>query len=134
MMLPRGGKPGLEDFQSQIFTQGADFHHQPARKARAHTLVESFEFGRRTIGGDDHLPAGIDQGIERMAKLDLRRLALQELEVIDHQNVDGAQRILEGECILRPQRGDKAVHEPLSGKIKHLSLGRAVSSPGDRLK
>ena len=69
-----------------------------------------------------------------MAELGLRRLALQELQVVDHQHVDAAQRLLEGERGLRAQRRDEAVHELLGGEIEHLALAAGVAGPGDRLQ
>ena len=69
-----------------------------------------------------------------MAELGLGRLALQELQVVDHQHVDAAQRLLEGERGLGAQRRDEAVHELLGGEIEHLALGAVVAGPGDGLQ
>ena len=45
-----------------------------------------------------------------------------------------AQRVLECERVLRPQRGHEAVHELFGGEIKHLALGARVAGPGERLQ
>ena len=97
MILPRRGDAGLEDFEPQLFAERSHLDHEPAGEPRTHAVVEAFEIGRRPVGGDHHLAAGVDQRVERVAELGLRRLALQELQVVDHQHVDAAQRLLEGE-------------------------------------
>ena len=66
----------------------AHLDDEAAGEARAHALVEGLEVGRRPVGGDHDLPAGVDQGVERVAELRLDRLALQELQVVDEQQVD----------------------------------------------
>ena len=124
----------LEDFEPQFLFERAHLDHEPAGEARAHAVVEAFQIGRRTVGRDHHLTAGVDQRVERVAELDLGRLALQELQIVDHQHVDAAQRFLEGERGLRFQRRHEAVHEFLGGEIEHLALRPAVAGPGDRLQ
>ena len=84
--------------------RSAHFDHQPAGQPRADALVEAFHVARRTVGRDDDLPAGIDQRIEGVGELRLGLLALQELEIVDHQHVDAAQDVLEGERGMGPQR------------------------------
>ena len=123
MMRARRRDPALQDLQPQFLFQRAHLDHKPAGEPRAHAVVEAFQIGRRTVGGDHHLPAGIDQRVERVAELDLRGLALQELQIVDHQHVNAAQRFLEGERRLRLERGDEAVHEFFGGEIQHLALG-----------
>src|SRR5262249_62057168 len=78
--------------------------------------------------------AGVNEGVKRVTELGLGRPALKKLQVVDHQDVDGAQRLLECERILRPQRRDKAVHELLGGEIQHLALGGGVARPCQRLQ
>ena len=134
MIVPRRRDAGLEDFKPQLFAERAHLDHEPAGEPRAHAVVEAFEIGRRPVGGDHHLAAGVDQRVERVAELGLRRLALQELQVVDHQHVDAAQRLLEGERRLRAQRRDEAVHELLGGEIEHLAVGAVVAGPGGRLQ
>jgi len=52
-----------------------------------------------------------------VAELGLNRFALQELRVVKDQQVDRAQTFLESDRRLRPQRGDKSIHELLSRQI-----------------
>jgi hypothetical protein len=59
---------------------------------------------------------------------------LQELQIVDHEHVDAAQRFLERKRGLRAQRRDEAVHELLGGEIERLALGAVVAGPGDRLQ
>ena len=134
MMLLGSGCPAPENFQPQLFAEHADFDREPAGQARAYALLEAFEIGRWSVGGNHHLAARVDQGVERVAELRLRRFALKKLQVIDHQDINGAQRLLERQCTLRPQRGDEAVHEFFRGEIEHLALGGGVAGPGHRLQ
>ena len=105
--MPRCRHARFQDLQPQLFAERAHLDHEPAGKPRAHAVVEAFEVGRRTVGGDHDLTAGVDQRVERVAELGLGRLALQELQIVDHQHVDAAQRVLEGERGLALQRGTK---------------------------
>ena len=73
MMLLGGGGADLEDFEAQLLAEHAHLDHQPAGEPRAHALVEALEVGRRPVGGDHDLPAGVDQRIERVAELGLGR-------------------------------------------------------------
>src|SRR5712691_10883765 len=95
MMLLGGSGPAPEDFQAQLLAERTDLDHEPAGEPRAHALVQALEIGRRPIGGDHDLAAGVDERVERVTEFGLGRLALQELQVVDHQHVDGPQRLLE---------------------------------------
>ena len=102
LRLLRGGDARLENFDAQLLVERADVDAEPALEARQHALVERLEIGGRPVGGDDHLLAGVDQRVERVAELLLDRLALQELHVVDDQHVDVAQSLLERDrCLLR---------------------------------
>ena len=87
----------VEDFEPQFFAERTHLDHETAGKARAHAIIEAFEIGRRTVGRDHDLAAGVDQRIQGMAELGLDILAGEELQIVDHQHVDAAQRFLEGE-------------------------------------
>ena len=69
-----------------------------------------------------------------MTELGLRRLALQELQIVDHQDVDAAQRFLEGQRRLCLQGRDETVHEFFRREIEHLALARGVAGPGHCLQ
>jgi hypothetical protein len=129
MILPRRRDARFQDSEPQFFAERAHLDHEAAGEPRAHAVVEAFEIGRRTVGRDHHLAAGIDQRVQRVAELGLGRFALQELQVVDHQHVDAAQRLLEGERRLRLQRRDEAVHEFLGGEIEHLALAAPNCRP-----
>ena len=124
----------LQDSEPQFFAERTHLHDEAAGQPRAHAIVEAFEIGRRTVGGDHHLAAGIDQRVQRVAELGLGRLALQELQIVDHEHVDAAQRFLERQRRLRLQRGDEAVHELLGGEIEHLALAAGIAGPRHRLQ
>ena len=124
----------LQDSEPQFFAERTHLHDEAAGQPRAHAIIEAFEIGRRTIGGNHHLAAGIDQRIQRVAELGLRRFPLQELQVVDHEHIDAAQRFLERQRRLRLQRGDEAVHELLGGEIEHLALAAGIAGPRHRLQ
>ncbi len=134
VMRARSQNARLENFKSQLFAERPHLDDQSAGEPRANAIIEALEIGRRAIGGDDHLTTGVDQRVERMAELRLGRFALQELQVVDHQNADSTQGFLEGEGGLRAQRGNKAVHELLGRKVEHLPLTRCVAGPGHGLQ
>ncbi len=121
----------LEDLEPQFLFERAHLDHEPAREARTHAVVEAFEIGRRPVGRDHDLTAGVDQRVERVAELDLRRLALQELQVVDDQHVDAAQRFLEGERRLRFSAATKPyMNSRPSGRAPCARCRRC--RPGDR--
>ena len=90
MVRSRRHHPRFEDFEAQFLAEAAHFDHQAAGKPRADAVVEAFQFGRRSVGGDHHLAAAIDQRVEGVAELGLGRFALQELQIVDHQHADAA--------------------------------------------
>ena len=134
MMLLGGGGPHLENFEAQLLAERSHFHHQPAGEARTHALFQAFEIGGRPVGSDDHLAAGIDEGIEGVAEFGLSRFSLEELQVIDDEDVDRSQCLLECDGGLCPQRRHEAVHEFFGSEIEHLALGAGVARPSQRLQ
>ena len=119
-----GGDARLKNFYAKRLVEAADLDAKAAGEARSHALVKAVEVGRRTIGRDDDLSMAVDQGVQRMAELLLDRLALQELNVVDDENIDAAQLFLEGDRGLRLERGDEAIHEALGGEIDDAALRR----------
>ena len=78
--------------------QGAPISiRRAAGEARTDALIHGFELDRGAVGGDDDLPGAIDQRIHRVAKFLLDLLAVQELHIINHEEIDGPERFLEGE-------------------------------------
>ena len=124
---------GLEDPQAQLVGGGVDVADQTAAEARSQALLHAFQVRWRLVGGDDDLPSLIDQGVERVEELFLCRvLAADELHVVDHQHVDGAELVLEVHRVLLAQSADKTVHELFRRKVDHRArrIGRA-DVPGD---
>jgi hypothetical protein len=81
-----------------------------------------------------YIHAGVDQRIQGMTEFGLGRFALQELQVVDHEHIDAAQRFLERQRGLRFQRRDEAVHELLGGEVKHLAFAARITGPRHRLQ
>ncbi len=116
---PHGRQARREDRDPQLLVERADLDHKAACEARADPLVQRLKLGRRTVGGDDDLTAGIDQRVDRVAELGLDRLALDELNVVEDEQVDAAQPLLVGERGLRLQGIDETVHEAVGGQVDH---------------
>jgi hypothetical protein len=57
-----------------------------------------------------------------MTELLLDRLALKELNVVDHENIDSPQLFLESDRCLRLEGGNETIHEPLRGEIYDPAL------------
>ena len=108
---------GLQYLYAQRLVERMHLDAKTAGEPGAHALLERFQFAGRAIGGDDHLPARIDQRIEGMTKFGLDDLSLKELSVVEYQEIDRPQRFLECDRGLRLQRRDEAVHEFLGGQI-----------------
>ena len=51
-----------------------------------------------------------------------RFLAVDELDVVDHQHIDRAELLLERDRVLVPERADEVVHELLGRQISDLAL------------
>src|ERR1700730_11177396 len=59
-----------------------------------------------------------------MTELLLDRLALEELDVVDDENIDSPQPFLESDRRLSLEGGNKAIHEALSREINDSPLVR----------
>src|SRR5580704_11679846 len=117
MHLLGGGYAGFEYFDPQRLVEPADFDAKAAGQPRPDPFLETFEIARRPIGRDHNLPAGIDQGIQRMTELLLDRLALKKLNVVDHEDIYRPKTFLKSDRCLCLEGGDKTIHEPLRGEI-----------------
>jgi len=112
-----GGYACFEYFDPQRLVEPADFDAKPAGQTRPDSFFETFEIARRPIGRDHDLPAGIDQGIQRMTELLLDRLALKKLNVVDHEDIYRPKTFLESNRCLCLKGGDETIHESLRGEI-----------------
>src|ERR1700731_3566833 len=79
-----GGYACFEILAPPPLVEPADFDAKPAGQTRPDSFFETFKIPRRPIGRDHDLPAGIDQGIQRMTELLLDRLALKKLRSEEH--------------------------------------------------
>ena len=113
----------FQNLDAQRIVECADFDDKTASEPRLNALFKAFKIGRCPVCRDNHLLAGIDQGIERVAEFLLALWSVQELRIVDDEDVDTAQVFLEGNRGLRFQRGDKAIHETLGRKIQHTPPG-----------
>ncbi len=98
--------------------------HQAPAEARTQALFHAFEIGRALVGGDDDLAVLIDQRVEGVEEFFLRGVAADdELDVVDHQNIDRAELFLEGVGVLVTQGAHKLVHEAFGGEVDDLTRG-----------
>ena len=93
--------------QPQLVRGRMDVGHQPAVQPRPHPLLDVLQIAGRLVGGEHDLPVLLDQRVEGVEELVLGRfLAADELDVVDHQDVDGAELLLEVDGVLgRAARG-----------------------------
>ena len=127
MMLARDADPRLQYTAAQLLIERPDIDAESAGQPRAHPFLEAFQIGRRTIRRDHNLTPGIKQRIERVAELLLDHLALQELDIVDDEKIDGTHLLLESDRVLRAQRRHESVHEFLGGEIDHAAAGACAS-------
>jgi hypothetical protein len=105
----------------------------PPLEARLDPLLQPVDLARGAVGGDDDLLVLVDQRVERVEELVLGRvLAGDELHVVHHQQVHGAEQLLEAVHLLEPQRRDEPVHELLGRQVQHPRGGVVRAHlPGD---
>src|SRR5580704_1480887 len=118
-----GGYARFENFDPQRLVEPADFDAKPAGQPRPDSFFETFEIARRPIGSDHDLPAGIDQGIQRMTELLLDRLALKKLNVVDYEDIYRPKTFLKSDRCLCLKGGDETIHESLRGEVDDPPLG-----------
>ena len=86
----------LKDTEPQLVVGRMNVRHHAPSETRTKALFEALEVGRRLVSRHDHLAAVLDQRVEGVKELLLRRiLAADELNVVDHQHVDGPELLLE---------------------------------------
>ena len=127
--------PPLQDLETQLLVEIGDLDDETALHARAHAIVEAVELPRRTGRSDHDLAAAIQQRVDDVLELLLGLLALHELEIVDQQNVDGAELVLEGDGVLAAHGLHELIAEALGRQVEHLRLGRApLHLPGDGMQ
>ena len=122
----------LQDAEAQFVGRRVQIGNQPPAEARAHALLQPFEVGGRFVGGDHDLAILIDQRVEGVEEFFLRRfLAADELDIVDHQQIDRAELLLEVHRRLEAQCADELVHELLGREVDDLALaGMPANVPG----
>ena len=94
-----------------------DVGDEAGLEALAQAVLERGEVGGQAVGGEDELAAGLVQRVEGVEELLLGlRLALEELDVVDEQDVGVAEARLEALDVARLQRRDELVREALGGR------------------
>ena len=106
-------------------------------KARLHpardAVLDAGNLGRRAVGRNDDLLVLIDERVERVEELLLRRvLPGDELHVIDHQHVDRPEQLLERHHVLVAQRLHEAVHELFGRQVDHAKFRTGASADARR--
>ena len=98
-------------------------HDQPALQAGADAVLEILDLTRCAISRDDDLLIGIHERVECVEELFLRAVfARDELHVVDHQHINGAEELFEVHHLALAQRSDEAVHELLGREVEHIRL------------
>ena len=106
--------PRLDDGQPCIAVRLVQRDAQAARQARPHIGAQSFQRGRRAVGGDHHPAAQIGKGVDGVEELRRRGGgAADMLKIVDDQHFGGAKLFLEGQRILAIERAQEMAHEIL---------------------
>ncbi len=106
-----------QDRESGGVVRRLDVGDQSGREALAQAILERLQIVRRPVGGEHYLPAAVVQGVERVEELLLGlRLALEELDVVDEQDVDVAKAELERVDAAAGEGGEELVGEGLAGR------------------
>src|ERR1700704_3632701 len=103
----------LQHLEPQRRVHRADLGDEAALQARAHAVVETVELHRRPRRGHHHLTASVEQLVDDVLELLLGFFAAHELQIIDEQDVDGAELVLESHRILALDCLDELVAEAL---------------------
>ena len=113
---------------------GSTGDRQAPLEAVAQARGEGRELAGDAVGGEDELAAGLVEGVEGVEELLLgRRLALEELDVVDQEDVDVAVAGLEGLVAGGLQRRDELVGERLGGRVADAEARGVVAQVvGDR--
>ncbi len=100
--------------------------HQPRRQVRTQARLDLAELGRRPVGGEDDAAVVLDQRGQRMEQLFLRRrLAADEMDIVDQQQVGAAHLVLEGGGRLVHQRLDEGRGEFFGRQVDDAGVGTA---------
>src|SRR5262249_51777152 len=111
----------LRDAEAQFVSRRVDVGDETPAEPRAHAFLEAREVGGRFVGGNDDLPVLVNQRIEGVKEFFLRRiLAADELDVVDHQQVDRAELLLEVHRRAEPQSPNELVNERYDQEIDAL--------------
>ena len=96
----------------------ADVGDQAGLEALAQAVLERVEVAREAVGGQHELGAGAVERVEGVEELLLGlRLALEELDVVDEQDVDAAVGGLERLERAGVERADELVGERLDRRV-----------------
>src|SRR6056297_290885 len=123
----------LENAEPQLVVRRVKIGDQPRLQPAHDPVLDAGDLGGRAVRRDHHLLAGIYECVERVEELLLRGvLAGDELDVVDHQDIDRPEELLESHHVLVAQRLHEAVHELLGREVDDLRLRRLLLQlPGD---
>ena len=92
----------------------------PDRRERT-AVVKRVEFRRSAVCCHDDLARAVNERVQGVTELLLHLFAVQELHVVDQEQIDRAQRLLEGQRGLGFQGRHEFVHEVLGRQVEHLA-------------
>src|SRR3990170_5565720 len=125
-----------EDGDARLEVGRLNVDDEAPLEARAEALLERGDVTRRTVRGQDDLPAGLVEGVERVEELLLDPLlVLEELDVVDEEDIVVAVAVLEALDTLLADRVDEVVRERLARHVARGETRRVLTHvPGDRLE
>src|SRR5690606_4895394 len=108
----------LQDAEAKLVVRRVQVDDEPALQAALDPFLQPLNFPGRAIGRNDYLTVLIDERVEGVKELLLRRiLSGDELKIIDHEDIDAAKQFLEGDDLALSQGLDEAVHELLGRQV-----------------
>ena len=121
-MAFRLGNLAVQDLAAQIEIRLAQRTGETTDQHGTQTLIRDLEFRRRTVRGEDNLLVLGNQGRDRVEQLVFRlRLAGDEVDIIDQQDIDTAHHLLEGERVAGPHGRHETGQEFLGRQVKGLA-------------
>ena len=126
----------VDDVEAQLEIGRVDVGDQAPGEAREDARLDPVQVLRRAVRADREPPAGRDDLVHRVEEFFLGRfLAGDELDVVDHQQVGGAQLLLELDRLVGAQRGDELDHELLGRHVDDLRARlQAMKFVADRVQ
>ena len=115
-----------DDVEPELEVGLVDVGDEAPGQAREDARLDPVEVLRRAVGTDHEAAPGRDDLVHRVEEFFLRRfLARDELDIVDHQQIGGAELLLELDRVIGAKRGDELDHELFGRHVDDLGARAA---------